>query len=289
MAETLASLVAESRDRLRAAGIEHAALDVRHLISGLLDLSLSAVVSRGREPVSETDAARIRAAVERRLAREPVYRILGEREFFGLPFKLSKETLEPRPDTETLVDRMIPYLRAIVARKGHCDIIDLGTGTGAICLTLLSEVLEARGTATDISKDALSTATENAAALGLADRFSPLLSNWYEKVDRRYDVIVSNPPYIRSNVVKELEPEVRLYDPAAALDGGDDGLDAYRAIASQAGHHLETHGVIGLEIGFDQKEAVTALFNAENLRLCEEAKDLGGNDRVLIFERDTNR
>ena len=289
MAETLASLVAESRDRLQAGGIENAALDVRHLISGLLDMSLSAVVSRGRDPVSDEDAARIRAAVARRLAREPVYRILGEREFFGLPLKLSKETLEPRPDTETLVDRMIPYLRAVVARKGGCALIDLGTGTGAICIALLSQVLEARGTATDISKDALATATANAAALGLADRFRPLLSNWYEKVDGRYDVIVSNPPYIRSSVVDELEPEVRLHDPAAALDGGEDGLDAYRAIASQAGHHLETNGVIGLEIGFDQKEAVTALFSAENFRLREEAKDLGGNDRVLIFERDTNR
>lgn len=289
MAETLASLVAESRDRLQAGGIEHAALDVRHLISGLLDLSLSAVASRGRDPVSDEDAQRIRAAVTRRLAREPVYRILGEREFFGLPLKLSKETLEPRPDTETLVDRMIPYLRAVVARKGGCEIIDLGTGTGAICLALLSEVLEARGTATDISGDALATATANAAALGLADRFRPLLSNWYEKVDGRYDVIVSNPPYIRSSVVEELEPEVRLHDPAAALDGGEDGLDAYRAIASQAVHHLETNGVIGLEIGFDQKEAVTALFYAEKFRLREEAKDLGGNDRVLIFERDTNR
>lgn len=289
MAETLASLVAESRDRLQAGGIEHAALDVRHLISGLLDMSLSAVVSRGREPVSDEDAHRIRAAVARRLAREPVYRILGEREFFGLPLKLSKETLEPRPDTETLVDRMIPYLREAVGRKGTCELIDLGTGTGAICLALLSQVLDARGTATDISGDALATATANAAALGLADRFRPLLSNWYEKVDGRYDVIVSNPPYIRSSVVTELEPEVRLHDPAAALDGGEDGLDAYRAIVSQAGHHLEASGVIGLEIGFDQKEAVTALFYAENFRLREEAKDLGGNDRVLIFERDINR
>ncbi|NVD43154.1 peptide chain release factor N(5)-glutamine methyltransferase [Ensifer sp. HO-A22] len=289
MTATLARLVSESRDRLTAAGIEHAALDARHLVSGLLGLSLADVVTRGRDTVSEADAVRVRAAVERRVAREPVYRILGEREFFGLPLKLSRETLEPRPDTETLVDRMIPYLRQTVAAKGSCRLLDLGTGTGAICLALLSSVLEARGTATDISQDALATASANAEALGLSDRFEALRSNWFERVEGRFDAIVSNPPYIRSSVVAELEPEVRLHDPAAALDGGDDGLDAYRAIALQAGHHLETNGVIGLEIGFDQKEAVTALFNAENFRLREEAKDLGGNDRVLIFGRSFDR
>lgn len=289
MTATLARLVSESRDRLTAAGIEHAALDARHLISGLLGLSLTDVVTRGRDAVSEADAARVRAAVERRIAREPVYRILGEREFFGLPLKLSRETLEPRPDTETLVDRMIPHLRRTVAAKGSCRLLDLGTGTGAICLALLSTVLEARGTATDISEDALATASANAELLGLADRFEAVRSNWFEEVEGRFDVIVSNPPYIRSSVVVELEPEVRLHDPAAALDGGDDGLDAYRAIALHAGHHLETNGVIGLEIGFDQKEAVAALFNAENFRLREEAKDLGGNDRVLIFERSFDR
>ncbi|WP_112811745.1 peptide chain release factor N(5)-glutamine methyltransferase [Ensifer sp.] len=289
MASTLARLVSESRDRLTAAGIEHAALDARHLISGLLGLSLTDVVTRGRDVVSEADIARVGAAVERRIAREPVYRILGEREFFGLPLKLSRETLEPRPDTETLVDRMIPYLRRTVAAKGSCRILDLGTGTGAIVLALLANVLDARGTATDISDDALATARANAEALGLSERFQALSSNWFEKVEGRFDAIVSNPPYIRSSVVAELEPEVRLHDPAAALDGGDDGLDAYRAIALHAGHHLETNGVIGLEIGFDQREAVTALFHAENFRLREEAKDLGGNDRVLIFERRSER
>ncbi|CAN7430557.1 MULTISPECIES: peptide chain release factor N(5)-glutamine methyltransferase [Ensifer] len=289
MTATLARLVVESRDRLTAAGIEHAALDARHLVSGVLGLSLTDVVTRGRDLVTEADVARVRAAVERRSAREPVYRILGEREFFGLPLKLSRETLEPRPDTETLVDRMIPYLRRTVATKGSCRLVDLGTGTGAICLALLATVLEARGTATDISEDALATASANAEALGLSGRFEAVRSNWFDKVEGRFDAIVSNPPYIPSNVVAELEPEVRLHDPAAALDGGDDGLDAYRAIALQAGHHLETNGVIGLEIGFDQKEAVAALFSAENFRLREEAKDLGGNDRVLIFERSFDR
>lgn len=289
MTATLARLVVESRDRLTAAGIEHAALDARHLVSGVLGLSLTDVVTRGRDLVTEADVARVRAAVERRSAREPVYRILGEREFFGLPLKLSRETLEPRPDTETLVDRMIPYLRRTVATKGSCRLVDLGTGTGAICLALLATVLEARGTATDISEDALATASANAEALGLSGRFEAVRSNWFDKVEGSFDAIVSNPPYIPSNVVAELEPEVRLHDPAAALDGGDDGLDAYRAIALQAGHHLETNGVIGLEIGFDQKEAVAALFSAENFRLREEAKDLGGNDRVLIFERSFDR
>jgi release factor glutamine methyltransferase len=286
MAETLDSLLAESRDRLKAAGIAGAALDARHLVSGLLGLSLAELMTRGGDPVNDADAARIRAAVARRAAREPVYRILGEREFFGLTLKLSKETLEPRPDTETLVDCLIPHARRVVAQKGSCRIIDLGTGTGAICLALLASVLDAHGLGTDISDNTLATARENAERNGLAERFETLRSNWFEAVEGRFDIIVSNPPYIRSNVVGELEPEVRFHDPAAALDGGDDGLDAYRAIALHAGRHLEADGVIGLEIGFDQKQAVTALFEAQGFRLLGSAKDLGGNDRVLVFERD---
>lgn len=289
MAETLDSLLAESRDRLKAAGIEAAALDARHLVSGLLGLSLAALMTRGGDPVSEADAKRIRAAVERRAAREPVYRILGEREFFGLSLKLSRGTLEPRPDTETLVDAVMPHARRIVARKGSCRIIDLGTGTGAICLALLASVLDARGLGTDISRDALATAAENARRNGLAGRFETLQSKWFEAVDGRFDIIVSNPPYIRSSVIHELEPEVKDHDPAAALDGGDDGLDAYRAIALLADRHLETDGVIGLEIGFDQKQAVTALFETQGFRLLSAMKDFGGNDRVLVFEQDVER
>jgi release factor glutamine methyltransferase len=277
MAETLDSLLAESRDRLKAAGIAGAALDARHLVSGLLGLSLAELMTRGGDPVNDADAARIRAAVARRAAREPVYRILGEREFFGLTLKLSKETL---------VDCLIPHARRVVAQKGSCRIIDLGTGTGAICLALLASVLDARGLGTDISDNTLATARENAERNGLAERFETLRSNWFEAVEGRFDIIVSNPPYIRSNVVGELEPEVRFHDPAAALDGGDDGLDAYRAIALHAGRHLDADGVIGLEIGFDQKQAVTALFEAQGFCLLGSAKDLGGNDRVLVFERD---
>ncbi|THK35299.1 peptide chain release factor N(5)-glutamine methyltransferase [Ensifer sp. MPMI2T] len=286
MAETLDRLLTESRDRLKAAGIETAALDARHLISGLLGLSLVALMTRGGEAVDDADVARVRAAVARRVAREPVYRILGEREFYGLTLKLSKDTLEPRPDTETLVNCMIPHMRRIVASKGSCRIIDLGTGTGAICLALLDQALEARGLGTDISEDALATARDNAERNGLAGRFQTLRSNWFDKLEGRFDVIVSNPPYIQSKVVEELEPEVKLHDPAAALDGGEDGLNAYRAIALHADRHLEADGVIGLEIGFDQKQAVTALFVAQGFRLHDSAKDLGGNDRVLMFQRD---
>lgn len=293
MAEKLDHLLAESRDRLKAAGIETAAVDARHLISGLLGLSLAAMMARGGETVDDAVVACIRAAVDRRAAREPVYRILGEREFYGLTLKLSKDTLEPRPDTETLVDCMIPHVRRAATNKGTCRIIDLGTGTGAICLALLDRVLEARGLGTDISEDALATARDNAKRNGLAERFQTLRSDWFGKVEGRFDVIVSNPPYIQSKVVEELEPEVKFHDPTAALDGGEDGLNAYRAIALHADRHLEADGVVGLEIGFDQKQTVTALFVAQGFRLHGSAKDLGGNDRVLVFKRDgecgTNR
>ncbi len=285
MAETIDSLFAEARQSLQAAGIEGAVLDARLLISGLLDLSLTAFMLRGGERLSAEETAKIRAAIKRRAQREPVHRILGAREFFGLTLGLSSETLEPRPDTEILVERLIPFAERIVADNAACRILDLGTGTGAICLALLQTVPQARGIGADISPDALSTASANAARNGLSDRFEALASDWFSAVSDGFDIIVSNPPYIRSAVMATLEPEVLNHDPAAALDGGADGLDAYRAIAAGAGPRLNAGGIVGVEIGFDQRTAVTALFKSQGFTLVDEARDLGGNDRVLIFRR----
>jgi release factor glutamine methyltransferase len=159
----------------------------------------------------------------------------------------------------------------------------MGTGTGAILLALLSAVMQARGTASDISLDALSTATRNAEALGLKDRFSAVQSHWFDTISGRFDIIVSNPPYIRSDVIPSLEPEVRNFDPLQALDGGPDGLDAYRAIAEGATSFLAPGGYIGVEIGYDQRQAVTSVFQHAGFALEQSAQDYGGNDRVLVF------
>jgi len=286
MVDTIDSLFVEARRALQSAGIDGAAQDARLLICGLLDLSLTAFMMRGGDVLSGEDAGKIRAMVKRRAEREPVHRILGSREFFGLTLGLSSETLEPRPDTEVLVERLIPFAERIVADSGACRILDLGTGTGAICLALLHAVPQATGTGVDISSDALSTAAANAARNGLSNRFNTLESSWFAAVSGRFDIIVSNPPYIRSSVMATLDPEVLHHDPALALDGGTDGLDAYRAIAASVGAFLDARGVVGLEIGFDQRQSVTALFQGRGFTLVDQAQDLGGNDRALVFRPD---
>jgi len=214
-----------------------------------------------------------------------VHRILGYREFYGLRLSLSAETLEPRPDTETLVDAILPFARATAERLGECNILDLGTGTGAIALALLSAVPVATATGVDISLDALSTAARNAAELGLGGRFKALNSNWFEKVSGRYHVIASNPPYIPGRDIGNLQDEVRDFDPHQALDGGVDGLDPYRVIAAKAERFLEIQGKVAVEIGYTQKSEVTGLFTAAGYTVAGAYGDLGGNDRVLVFER----
>lgn len=280
---TVSHMLATARRRFTEACIESAAADARVLVAGLLGLSTTAIVTRGAETIDTEQVASIEQAMERRLAHEPVHRILGEREFYGLPLSLSAETLEPRPDTEILVDTMLPYLRDLANAKGPIHILDLGTGTGAICLALLSECPEASGVGSDISADALRTAQSNAERNGLQDRFEAIQSTWFENIHGAFHAIVSNPPYIASKVVHTLAPEVTKFDPPAALDGGVDGLDAYRTIAKDAARFMQPDGVVGLEIGYDQRNDVIDVFEAEGFKLLESVKDYGQNDRALVF------
>ncbi|TCU10596.1 peptide chain release factor N(5)-glutamine methyltransferase [Rhizobium sullae] len=280
---TVSKFLAEVRRRFTEAGIADAATDARLLVAGLLKLSPTEMLSRSNEPLAADKEALIQAAVERRLAHEPVHRILGEREFYGLPLSLSAETLEPRPDTEILVDAVLPYLSTLAKTEEHLHILDLGTGTGAICLALLRECPEASGIGSDVSVDALRTAESNAARNGLKERFETVQSSWFQNIHGTFHAIVSNPPYIASNVIDNLAPEVTKFDPAAALDGGPDGLDAYKAIAKDAARFVQPNGVIGLEIGYDQRNDVTAVFEAAGFRCVESVKDYGQNDRVLVF------
>lgn len=275
--------MAEARRRFEAAGLADPATDARVLICGLLDLSPTALLLDGDKPVAADLAARVEEAILRRLAREPVYRILGRRDFYGLDLALSEGTLEPRPDTEILVDVILPHLLSMVAAGLKPKIVDLGTGTGAIALALLQECPEAEAMGIDISEDALKTAAANAERNGLSSRFITRAGPWFERTSERFDLIISNPPYIRSDVVVGLDPEVTNFDPMAALDGGADGLEAYRAIAAEALEHLEDHGLVGLEIGFDQRDDVTQIFEVAGFSLLEERRDYGGNDRVLVF------
>lgn len=278
---TLAETMNRIRTRLAAAEIEDPAAEARILVGGLLGLSRTEFITQGDMPVAEDDEARIDNAVSRRLAGEPPYRILGSRGFHGLELKLSQGTLEPRPDTEILVDAVLGALKS--RESEPLRILDLGTGTGAICLALLSQLPNARGTGADLSEDALRTAMENAVANGLGDRFETVQSSWFADISGRYDVIVSNPPYIRSEIIAQLDREVREHDPLLALDGGEDGLDAYRAIARNAKNHLSEKGLIAVETGFDQHDDVKTIFEKNSFAQVFALKDYGGNDRVQAF------
>lgn len=280
---TLARMLRHARARLAGAGIVDAVLDARLIVehfSGTTRMDAISTPDRAVEQVVE-----IEAALDRRIAGEPVHRILGYREFYGMRLHLSAETLEPRPDTETLVDAVLPFVRQTAVREGVCRIVDLGTGTGAIALALLNEEPRAFAIGVDVSDDALATAAANAARLGLGGRFAPKKSDWFAEIEGRHHLIVANPPYIPSREIEGLQNEVRNFDPRRALDGGADGLDPYRTIATGASKHLELGGMIALEIGHTQLGDVKALFEAAGYSLVAHHKDLGGNDRVLVFTR----
>lgn len=280
---TLSELLRAARRRLTDAGIADAALDARLLVEHFSGTSRTdAVIDPGREVGIDTVHA-VDAALARRITGEPVHRILGFREFYGLRLELSADTLEPRPDTETLVETVLPFVHEMAARKGSSTVLDLGTGTGAVALALLAAEPAARATGVDVSDGALATAMGNAHALGLAGRFAAKKSDWFEKVCSRYDAIVSNPPYIPANAIDKLQKEVRGFDPHRALDGGEDGLDAYRAIAGGAARHLQPDGIVAVEIGATQRADVAKLFASAGFGQVEARRDLAGNDRVIVF------
>lgn len=277
----LSELLRHARARLAGAGITDAAFDARLIVEHFSGTTRTDAISTPDRII--TQVVEIEAALDRRIAGEPVHRILGFREFYGMRLGLSAETLEPRPDTETLVDAVLPFVHATAAREGTCRILDLGTGTGAIALSFLVQEPLAVATGVDVSDDALATAAANAADLGVSGRFSAKKSDWFAEITGRYHLIVSNPPYIVSSEIEDLQDEVRKFDPRRALDGGPDGLGAYRTIASDVAPHLEQGGLVGLEIGHDQRRDVTELFEQAGYRLIAQHKDLGGNDRALVF------
>jgi len=280
---SLAELLRRARRRLTEAGVADAALDARLLVEHFSDTTRTDAVADPNRQVEAGVVEDVEAALARRAAGEPVHRILGFRDFYGLRLSLSKETLEPRPDTETLVEAVLPFVRQVAQDKGVCRILDLGTGTGAIALALLSAVPQATAVGVDVSPDALATAARNARDLGMAGRFATSESDWFEKITGRYDAIVSNPPYIAGEDIEALQREVRDFDPRRALDGGKDGLDPYRIIAAGAAAHLEKGGIVAVEIGHTQKDDVTALFSGNGFARLDTRRDLGGNDRVLAF------
>ncbi len=230
----------------------------------------------------------------RRLAREPVSRILGRREFYGLEFEISPATLDPRPDTEVLVEAALQLMRERhpIGTGGQTRpglrILDLGTGSGAIIIALLAALPDARGVATDVSASALQVAARNAQRLGVSQRLQTVETSWLDGVDGTFDLIVSNPPYIPRFVIDTLDPEVAVFDPRGALDGGADGLDAYRSLIPAAGRALAPEGWLALEISQGQQNFVSDIAaicsNFDHVLGARQWPDLNGLTRCVAFQ-----
>ena len=251
--------------------------EVADMIAEITGLSRTEQAARGREAVDAGDRDRIMALMERRISGEPLDHILGRREFMGRRFAVTREVLSPREDTEVLVRRALDMAKGVEGMR----LLDLGTGTGAVAISLLLALPDASALAVDLSPEALLVAEDNARAHGVADRLDLVQGSWFAAVEGRYDLIVSNPPYITDAAMRDLEREVADYDPALALAGGPDGLDAFRVIAGQARAHLQAGAPIALEIGYDLGPTVMALLAEAGFEDLAITRDLAGHDRVV--------
>lgn len=253
-------------------------IDARTILAHILQIDRGLLALKQDDPVDAGPWAQFQAMIVQRQKHQPVSQIIGQREFWGRTFKVTPDVLDPRADTETLIAEALKLPRPKT-------ILDLGLGTGCILLTLLSEIPSSTGVGVDLSTAALDVAAVNVKALGLGERAQLITSNWFEDVEGTFDLIVSNPPYITTKSYATLAPDVRDWEPKLALCPNADGLDAYRAIAQGCGAHLAPNGHVAVEIGFDQYQAVTDIFTQAGFAQSAFARDLGQNDRVIVFKR----
>lgn len=279
---TARDAVLAMRRAFEAAGLETPDIDARFLLQDLLGVDGAKLLTEPDRPIGAA-APRLTDAMRRRVAREPVSRILGWREFFGLRFAISPDVLDPRPETETLVQLALDIGREQGWRQRAITFVDIGIGSGAIALALLAEWPLANGIGTDVSAAALAVARRNADSLGLSDRLELVEGRCLAGFQGRLDLVVSNPPYIETGEIERLADEVRLHDPRPALDGGADGLAVYREIATET-RSLSGAVYVALEVGEGQAEAVTRIFRSVGAGKKRVASDLGGVTRAVALE-----
>jgi release factor glutamine methyltransferase len=272
-------LVARIAARLAAAGVENARSEAWLLLAAATGRERAALMAGAPETLGAEQQANLDELVRRRLAREPLAYVLGEKEFWSLRFKVGPAVLIPRPETETVVEAVLAQLPE---RDRPLRLLDLGTGSGCLLLALLSELPHATGLGVDDSSAALALAGRNAERLGLAARADFRQGRWGAGLREPFDVIVSNPPYVAERDWDGLQPEIRQFEPKAALVAGSDGLAAYRALAPECARLLAQGGVCALEIGFGQGDAVAALLATQGLMLTERRRDLAGIERCLV-------
>ena len=278
----LSAVLRQAIAKLNDAGIDNAAADGRILAAAAFGLSREDML---RDPALLLDPAKIAAFdafIARRVAREPVSRILGRREFRSLTFEIAPATLDPRPDSEALVEAALDIASG---RSGALRLLDIGTGSGCLLLSILRDLPDATGIGTDIDAAAVACAQRNASNLCLTERVEFVTTSWADGVAGPFDIVLSNPPYIPTGDIRDLSAEVAIFDPVAALDGGPDGLDAYRALATRMDAILAPGGALLLEIGAGQAADVETIFGVAQFALTGKRADLAGRDRVLIFSR----
>lgn len=274
---SVGALLCQGGQALREAGIEDSRWEARVLLAHALESSTEALLREPRAEVAPEAADRFLAMLDRRVAREPMAMVIGSVGFWTLELEVGPHTLVPRADSESLIEALL------AAKTAPRRILDLGTGTGCLLLAALSEFPEAQGVGIDLVPEAAALARRNAARNALENRASFVAGRWADAISGRFDAILSNPPYIESGVIAGLMPEVSRHEPASALDGGDDGLDAYRAIVGQLPRLLTPAGIAVLELGEGQGPAVSALAETAGLRVLGGRKDLGGITRALLL------
>lgn len=277
-AATVGQALAIARLKLREAGIADAGLDARVLVGHALALSPSDLIGYPERALTEAGRQRIAALLDRRLGREPVAYITGQREFWSLPLRVTPAALIPRPDSETLIETV---LGEAAARSRPWRLLDLGTGSGCLALALLQELPNALAVAVDRSVEALCLARRNALALGLAHRLRLVAADWATALTGPFDIVVANPPYVAAAAWEGLAPEIRLFEPQAALVGGDDGLSAYRSIIPDLPRVLAPSGRAYLECGHDQSDHIAQLLRAHGFTAIGVQADLGGRARCI--------
>ena len=275
---SLVSAWNEAKRRLEAAGVESPVIDARVLLEAAAGASRADILAEPRRELTAAQLATLEDYLGRREAREPVSHILGAKGFWKIMLRVTPDVLAPRPDTESVVEVAL----AAFPDGGPFTVLDLGVGSGAILLAILAERSAARGVGVDVSEEALAVARENAAELGVASRAAFMRTDWTAGLDGdQFDLVVSNPPYIPTDDIRKLAPEVRNHEPRVALDGGRDGLKAYRDLAPEILRVLKSGGQFAVEFGIGQREAVAGLFSAAGAESLRITQDLGGRDRVL--------
>ena len=278
MTQTVKTLLQWGLTQLSPIIKDVATTDVRVLMAYAMDIDRGLLGARLQDAPTPEQVIRFKAAIAQRMQHQPVAQIIGVREFWGRNFAVTPDVLDPRPDTETLIEEVL---------KGGAaeNILDLGTGSGCILLTLLAEWPDARGLGVDQSQKALLVAQDNCRSLGLTDRVTLKQSSWFSDVTGKFDLIVSNPPYITADAMLTIAPDVRDWEPRMALTPEGDGLDAYREIARRVGQYLTPNGRIFVEIGWDQKQSVLDIFHEMGFSNSLCLRDLAGKDRVIAFIR----